>query len=73
MRFILGLLLGLVGGWALGSFLWAPIADRWRSAYDRVFETRQEIQLRGYDLGHMNVCYRDGEVGVWFLEDCDAP
>lgn len=72
MSHIFTLFVGSIVGLFLSSFMWAPIADRWKGAYEHS-TTLQEYYFGGALHRHLlDLCHRDGKLGAWFVDECDA-
>lgn len=68
---VAGVLLGLIGGWGIAAFMWAPMLDRWIDAYKYAHERFMYFSDGAIDRGLVDICERDGKLSVWFVEDCD--
>lgn len=63
---------GVLIGWAVGCFMWAPIVDFWYDQYG-YYKTLYTYAYEGnIERGYQTLCDRRGHTGVWFVDECDA-
>lgn len=68
---IIGIMTGIVVGWSIGCFMWAPIVDFWEVRYTH-YKTLYEYAYQGnVKRGYQTLCERSGHMGVWFVDECD--
>lgn len=70
-RVAISIAIGMVAGWTIAAFMWAPIVDFWKLSRDNYKDLYEYSYEGSIQRGYTKLCERSGEVGIWFLDECD--
>lgn len=72
MKFAVGFALGALVAWVVAGMYWSPIVDFWHDRFTFYKEHYTYAYEGAIDRGLLTLCERDGEVNIWFTDECDG-